>query len=272
MTITAAGRRLGAIGWIAADGWTITMRDLRHWRREPMPLVLGLLFPVMIVLMFGYLLGGGMTVPGGGSYRAFLMPGMFALTMVFGVETTFSAITTDAARGVTDRFRSLPMASSAIVAGRSAADMLHSALSLAVLLGCGLAIGWRWQAGAGAVALAIGLLLLLRFAVLWMSIFTAVLCNSPSALVVVQVVVWPIGFLSNAFAAPATMPSWLGAVVEWNPLSATAAATRQLFGNPGWQGASWASQHAMLLAVVWPVVLIALFVPLSAWSWRRSSR
>jgi ABC transporter DrrB family efflux protein len=257
------------VGWALADGWTITDREVRRWLRDPAPLVLGLLFPVMVVLMFAYLLGGGIAVPGGGNYREVLMPGMFALTMVFGVESTFAAVTSDAARGITGRFRSLPMAPSAIVVGRSAADMISSALGLIVMIGCGIAVGWRWHGGAGSALLAVGLLLLLRFAVLWIAIYAALLLRSATALVAVQVLVWPVGFLSNVFAAPATMPSWLGAVVEWNPLSATAAAARQLFANPGWGGTSWAAQHSPLLAVVWPAVLIAVFFPLSVRAYRR---
>ncbi|GIH26256.1 transport permease protein [Acrocarpospora phusangensis] len=255
--------------WALADGWTITRRDLRHWANQPGQIIVGLLFPVLIVLMFGYLFGGGMTVPGGGDYREFLMPGMFALTMVFGLETTFAAVSTDAARGVTDRFRSLPMASSAVVTGRAAADLLNSVLGLAVLIGCGLAVGWRAQDGPGRAALAIGLLLLLRFALLWLGIWLGLVAGSPDLLVAVQILVWPIGFLSSALVSPATMPGWLGAIAEWNPLSATATAARELFGNPGWGGDSWAAQHAIAMAVAWPVLIVAVFFPLSIRAFRR---
>src|SRR5687768_899960 len=122
--------------WAIVDAWTMTKRDLLHWARQPFQVILGLLFPVMIVLLFGYLFGGGMSLPGGGNYREFLMPGMFAMTMVFGIETTFAAVTTDAARGVTDRFRSMPMAAPAVLVGRAAADMLNSILGLAIMIGC----------------------------------------------------------------------------------------------------------------------------------------
>lgn len=258
--------------WIVTDAWVVAQRDLLHWVRQPFAILVSLLFPVLIVLMFGYLFGGGMAVPGGGSYREFLMPGMFAMTMVFGLETTMVAVTTDAARGVTDRFRSMPMAASAVVAGRSVADMLNSLLGLAVMLVCGLAIGWRWHNGLGAALLALGLLLLLRFALLWIGIYLGLLAGSPEAVMAVQILVWPLGFLSNVFAAPETMPGWLGAVVEWNPLSATVTATRALFGNPGWGGDSWMAQHALLMALVWPLVLLAIFVSLAVRRYGRLSR
>lgn len=264
--------RLSRVRWALADGWTITLRDLSHWARQPSQVIVGLLFPVMVVLMFGYLFGGGMTVPGGGDYREFLMPGMFAMTMVFGIETTFTSVSTDAARGVTDRFRSMPMAASAVVVGRAVADMLNSVLGLAVMVACGLAVGWRWHDGPGAALAAVGLLLLLRFALLWIGIHLGLVIKSPEAVMAVQILVWPLGFLSNTFASPATMPGWLGAIAEWNPMSATVAATRELFGNPGWGGDSWAAQHAPLMAVVWPVLLLAVFFPLSARRYRLLSR
>jgi ABC-2 type transport system permease protein len=263
---------LERLRWAVLDTWTVTGRDLVHWVRQPTPVLVTLLFPVMLVLMFGYLFGGAMTVPDGGSYREFLMPGMFALAMVFGIEATMLAVTTDAARGVTDRFRSMPMAASAVVAGRGTADMLSSVAGLAVLLGCGLAVGWQWHGGAGDALLAVGALLLLRFALVWLGIYLGLLAKSPEAVTAVQILVWPLAFLSNAFVAPATMPGWLGTVVEWNPLSATVSATRELFGNPGWGGESWVAQHALLMAVVWPLLLLAVFLPLSVRRYRRLRR
>jgi ABC-2 type transport system permease protein len=271
-TPTVPRTPLERLRWAVLDTWTITRRDLAHWVRQPAPVVVGLLFPVMLVLMFGYLFGGAMSVPDGGSYREFLMPGMFALTMVFGIEATMVAVTTDAARGVTDRFRSMPMAASAVVAGRGTADMLSSVVGLAVLLGCGLAVGWRWHGGAGDALLAVAALLLLRFALVWVGIYLGLLAKTPEAVTAVQVLVWPLGFLSNAFVAPATMPGWLGTVVEWNPLSATVSATRELFGNPGWGGDSWVAQHALPMAVVWPLLLLAVFLPLSVRRYRRLRR
>jgi len=262
----------GRVRWAVADGWTITRRDLAHWGRQPGQIAVGLLFPVMLVLMFVYLFGGGMAVPGGGNYREFLLPGMYAMTVVFGIETTFAAVSTDAARGVTDRFRSMPMAPSAVVVGRGGADVLNSTVGLAVMIACGVAVGWRWHHGVGPALVAVGLLSLLRFALLWVGIYLGLATRNPEALMAVQILVWPLGFLSNVFAAPATMPGWLGAVTEWNPLSATVAATRELFGNPGWGGDSWIARHALLMATVWPLALIAIFFPLSVRRYRNLSR
>jgi ABC transporter DrrB family efflux protein len=226
----------------------------------------------MMVLMFGFLFGGAMSVPGGGDYREFLMPGMFAMTMAFGLEATMVSVSTDAARGVTDRFRSMPMAPSAVVLGRSIADMLSSALGLSVMVACGLVIGWRWHESVGQALLAVGLLLLLRFSLLWVGIFLGLMVESPEAVAAVQILIWPVLFLSNTFVAPETMPSWLGAISEWNPLSATVAATRELFGNPGWGGETWIAQNSLLMAVLWPIVIFAVFFPLSVRGYRHLSR
>ena len=220
MTVTAPQvprTPLDRLRWAVIDGWTITRRALAHWVRQPAPVIVGLLFPVLMVLMFGYLFGGAMSVPGGGDYREFLMPGMFTMTMMFGVEATMIAVNTDAARGVTDRFRSMPMAPSAVVAGRSIADMINSLLGLVVMVGCGLVVGWRWHEGTGAALLAVGLLLLLRFSLLWVGIYLGLLVRSPEVVAGVQILVWPVSFLSSALVAPATMPGWLGTIATWNP-------------------------------------------------------
>lgn len=211
--------------WAASDGWQLTRRDLLHWVRRPAPVIVGLLFPVLLVLMFGYLFGGAMTVPGGGDYKEFLLPGMFAMTMAFGLETTMIAVSTDVQRGVTDRFRSMPMAPSAVVVGRCGADLLNSAAGLAVMLACGLLVGWQAHGGVGATLAAIGLLLWLRFALLWFGIYLGLVLGNPESVAAVQILIWPVTFLSNAFVAPGTMPGWLGTVAEWNPLSSTVAAT-----------------------------------------------
>ncbi|WP_458086969.1 ABC transporter permease [Streptomyces malaysiensis] len=254
------------------DSWTMTRRGLAHWARQPVQVAVQLVFPVMMLLMFAYFLGGGMTVPGGGDYKDYLVPGTLALTMVFGLEGTMLAITQDLNKGVIDRFRSMPMARSAVLVGRSVMDMLQSALGLFVLLGVGLAMGWRWHGGLGDGLLAVGLLLWLRFAMLWLGIYLGMAAGRPEMVQAVQILVWPVGFLSNVFASPETMPGWLGALANWNPMSATATSIRDLFGGPGGGGGSWSADHAQLLAVCWPLGLIAVFLPLAVRRYGRLSR
>ncbi|MEU8130885.1 ABC transporter permease [Micromonospora sp. NPDC049049] len=254
---------------LLADSGTLIWRALARWRRDPGPLVASLGFNILIVLMFAYLFGGALQVPGGGSYREFLMPGMFVMTMVFGISLTTIAVAEDLERGVTDRLRSMPVSPLAPLAARAVADMLFALVTLGVLLLTGLAIGWRAHGGVGATLAAVGLILLLRFALIWVGIFLGLVTRGQTAVVAVQTLEFPLGFLSNAFVAPSTMPAWLGAVAAWNPLSATVGATRELFGNPGWGGDSWAAQHYPVLAVLWPLVLVAVFLPLSVARYRR---
>jgi ABC-2 type transport system permease protein len=265
---TAAGR----LRWALADAWTLTLRGLQHWVRQPLQIIAGLAFNIMLVVLFGYLFGGAMVIPGGGNYREFLMPGMFVMAMAFGIAETMVNVTTDADRGITDRFRSMPMASSAVVAGRALDDLLYSSAGLAVLLGFGLLVGWRWHGSAAAALAAVGLLLLLRFAVLWVGIYLGLVIRGAGAAAAVQTLLFPFTMITSTFAPPETMPAWLGAVAEWNPLSATVAATRDLFGNPGIGGGSFVAEHALLLAVVWPLVIVAVFLPLSVRRDRRLIR
>ncbi|HLZ57344.1 MAG TPA: ABC transporter permease [Ktedonosporobacter sp.] len=270
--VTGTSSPLVRLSWTIADTWTITRRDLYHWRLQPGPVIVGWVFPVMIVLMFGLFFGGAIRVPDNGGYFSVLLPGMFATTMLFGLETTMITVTTDASKGVTDRFRSLPMSTLAVVLGRCIADMLNSLVGLAIMIAAGLLLGWRWHGGLDAALSAIGLLLLLRFALLWIGIFMGLVAKGPESVTAVQILVWPLSFLSNVFVDPSTMPSWLGVIAQWNPLSATTSAIRQLFLNPGWQAGSWVSEHALLMALVWPMLLVAVFLPLSVRTYRRLNR
>lgn len=250
------------------SGWILTQRSLAHWVREPWTLVFGLIFSMMMLLVFGFVFGGAVNVPGGGDYIDFLLPGMLALTMMFGIESTTTAMATDAKKGITDRFRSMPLASSAVSFGRVGADMLHSAFELAVLMMGGLLVGWTITGNLGAAALAVLLLLLLRFAMLWIGIFVGLAFRSDGATMAVQVLIWPIGFLSSAIVSVETMPGWLSAIAAWNPLSATAAAIRDLFGNPTGITEGVLQNHALTLAIWWPLLIVAIFLPLSAKAYR----
>ncbi|GGR12357.1 hypothetical protein GCM10010282_00740 [Streptomyces roseolus] len=158
------------------------------------------------------------------------------------------------------------MADGAVLVGRAVADMLQSAAGLLVMVGVGYAMGWSARGGPAAFAGALGLLLLLRFAMLWIGIHLALVARKPELVQAVQILVWPVGFLSNAFASPESMPGWLGTAVEWNPMSATATAVRELFGNPGGEP-GWVTA-----AVLWPLALLAVFFPLAVRRFRRLGR
>ncbi|MEU4579563.1 MULTISPECIES: ABC transporter permease [Nonomuraea] len=261
-----------SLRWWLIDSWTMTRRELARWARHPWGAVISLTFPVMMLVMFAFFIGGGMQVAGGGDYKEFLVPGMLVLTMAFGLESTMTAIAQDLGKGVLDRFRSMPMAPSAVLVGRGVADMLESIAGLAVMIGAGLAIGWRWHGTPSQAVAAIGLLLLLRFAMLWCGIWLGLIVGRPDLVMAVQILVWPVAFSSSAFASPETMPGWLGTIADWNPMTASATAVRDLFGNPGVAGTSWAAENAHLLAVLWPLVLLAIACPMAAARFRGLSR
>jgi ABC-2 type transport system permease protein len=271
MTATPTASAAGAMAGSLRDTATLTGRILQHWKRRPVSIVLGLLFPVLMVVMFGYLFGGAMAVPDG-HYMDFLIPGMLAMTMLFGLEAMVVAVTTDTAKGVTERIRAMPVTTTAILAGRSAADLLNAVVGITVMVATGLIVGWTTNRGPLLALAGLGLLVWLRFALTWIGIYLGLLLKTPESAVAVQVLVWPVGFLSSAFVSPDTMPSWLGAIATWNPLSATATAIRDLFGNPSWNAHNWATEHSVALALAWPAVLTVIFLPLAARQYRALGR
>jgi ABC-2 type transport system permease protein len=202
--------------------------------------------------------------PGAGGYREYLVPGMFVMTMLYGVASTATGVALDVEKGVIDRFLSMPMASSAVVTGRSVADMLRALADVVLLVGYGLLVGWQWHNGLGQALAAVGLLLLLRLALTWIGIYLGLVVPTPdSAGLAVYPLTFPLTVVSSAYVPPSMMPGWLGVIAEWNPISATIFAIRELFGNPEGGGASWVAQNAVLLALIWPLLLLAIFVPLS---------
>ncbi|MDJ1136876.1 ABC transporter permease [Streptomyces iconiensis] len=263
---------LSRLRWAVTDTWVVAQRDLVHWVRSPAQVFSGLLFPGMMVLLFGYVFGSAMTVENGGDYREFLMPGLFALVIIMGVGETVTAVADDAGAGVTDRFRSIPMSRVGVVAGRCLADMMNSVMGLCVLVLCGLVVGWRAGGSLLESLAAVALLLLLRISIVWIGIYLGLLVKTPEAAAAVWTPLFPIAMISNAFVSPEQMPGWLRVVAELNPMSATVTATRELFDNPGTGGTSWLSENALLMAVVWPALVTAIFFPLAVHRYRKMSR
>lgn len=244
-------------------------RTFAHWRAAPGPFLINLFFPVLVLLMMGGLLGGALS-GSVGNYFAYAVPGVLVIAMLFGIESTMMAVTTDAARTITDRFRSLPIHAGSILAGRCVADMVASALGLGVTLLAGLTLGWR-PASAPALLLAVALLLWFRFGLLWFGLWAGLKAKGPDAVVAAQILVWPVSMLSAVFVDPTTMPRWLGLIAEWNPLSMTTTAVRQITHSPGFASTAFPSVHAQVLAVVVPALLVAVFAPLATAAYRHST-
>jgi len=248
----------------------LTGRTFAHWRAQPGPFLVNLLFPVLVLVMMGGLLGGAIS-GSVGEYFQFAVPGVLAVAMLFGIESTMMAITTDASTTITDRLRSLPIASASVLVGRAAADMTASVLGLAVTMAAGFALGWR-PGGGLAAAGAVALLLWFRFALLWVGILVGLKAKGPEAVTAAQILVWPISLLSTVFIDPATMPHWLGTIAAWNPLSATATAVRDQFGSPAIETGAWPNEHALVLAVIFPAIITAALAPIAARAYRTLNR
>ncbi|MGP4113902.1 ABC transporter permease [Streptomyces sp. 4N509B] len=259
--VTGPERRLY---WAFADCWTVVQRDLTHLVKQPSIVAWQLGFPIVSVLLFVYVFGSAMDVGEGVDFKDYAMPGMFAMTMAFGFMNTAMVVTIEKEKGVTDRFRSMPMSPSAVVAGRGVSDLLHAALDLAIMAGIALVVGWRSDGGLLATLAAFGLLLLLRFALIWVGIYLGLLMPNQEAAGSLFAVAFPFGMISSVFTPPSLMPDWLGTIAMWNPVSATSDAVRELFGNPlPSNGGGWIEENAMLMAVVWPLVITAVAMPLA---------
>ena len=198
------------------------------------------------------------------------MPGMFALAMLFGLESTMSAVTNDAGRGITNRLRSLPISGVAVLGGRAAADMANSAVELAVLMIGGLVVGWRTDAGAGSIALAIALLLWLRFALLWLGILLGLTFRGEGAVAAVQVLVWPIGFLLQRPGGAGDDAGLAGVPGRVEPGVRDGGRLPGALRQPDGRARAGCSRTTRCsLAALWPLVLTCVFVPLSVRAFRR---
>ncbi|MBN9743386.1 multidrug ABC transporter permease [Amycolatopsis sp. A1MSW2902] len=257
-------------GLLFQESVILTGRAIRHWRARPVTFSIQLLFPVLVMLLMGGLLGGAIAGTTG-EYISFVVPGILAFTVLSGIETTISAVTNDAAKTVTDRFRTLPISRGPVLLGRVFADMLTAVMELTVVTVAGLAPGWRPDTGPSSIVLAYLLLLWLRFGMLWAGVWIGLKAGTPEAATTAQLAIWPVAFLSTVFVDPRTMPPWLGAIAECNPLSATASAARELFTGAPAPGLTIAADHAALLAFGWPLILTVVFVPLSVYAYRRLS-
>ena len=252
----------------------MTWRNLKRVPRIPELAIFAVLQSIMFVLLFAFVFGGAIPLPGGGSYREFLMPGIYVQTLGFASITTAIAVTDDMAKGLIDRFRSLPMARSAVLSGRTVSDVIYNAGILVVLMGSGLVVGWRVRESVGEFLLAIALLLFFTYAMAWIGVLIGLLV--PSVEVGQQLgflIIFPLTFLSNAFVPTETLPGWLRPVAEWNPFSALTAATRNLFGNPNpFASGSFPGEHPLLLSLLWTIGLLVVFAPLAVAKYRSIDR
>jgi ABC transporter DrrB family efflux protein len=257
-----------------ADGLVVTWRNLKRVPRIPELAIFAILQSIMFVLLFAVVFGGAIPIPGGGSYTSYLMPGIFVQTITFASATTAIGMCDDLSKGIIDRFRSLPMARSAVISGRTLSDVVYNAGILVVLMLSGLVVGWVVDTGIGPLVAGFALLLAWAFAMSWVGVWLGL--SVPTVEVAQQVsftVIFPITFISNVFVPLASLPDWLQPIAEWNPVSTLTSTLRDLWGNPNpFAGDSLPSQEPFVVTLMWFVVILGVFAPLGVRKYRSMSR
>jgi ABC transporter DrrB family efflux protein len=256
------------------DGWVVAQRNLIKIKRVPEVLIWVLISPIMFVLLFAFVFGGAINPGGAVDYKEWLICGIFAQTVVFGATFTGAGLAEDMQKGIIDRFRSLPMARSAVLVGRTASDVVYNVLSLLIMGLTGLLVGWRIREGALDALGGVVLLLVFAYAISWVMAYVALLVPSVEVINNASfIVIMPLTFVSNAFVPTESFDGVLRHIVEWNPVSTLTQAARESFGNTGGMPAPevWSMQHPVVYTLGWVVVILAVFVPLSVRQYRRSS-
>ncbi|MFE9170292.1 ABC transporter permease [Streptomyces kebangsaanensis] len=257
---------------LAYDGMAMVGRQLRRVRNNPGLAILTQVMPINMLLFFGYVFGSALAMPGR-EYRSFLVPGLLAATAAGGIMTGMFQAAQDTHRGVTDRFRTMPVSRAAVPLGQAVADLVVTAVGTVPLLLTGLAVGWRIEGGAAGALGAVGLLLLFRFACTWIGILLGLLTRSEEAAGQLGAATFVLPLLSNAYIPAGGLTPWLRTVAEWNPISAVTTALRDLFGNAPVPGnAAWPVAHPVAGSLVWCAALIALCAPLAVRRYARGER
>ena len=256
---------MSSVALAIADGAVVAKRNLIKIKRVPEILIWITMSPIMFVLLFAYVFGSNIPIPGV-SYREFLMGGIFVQTVVFGATFTGAGLAEDMTKGIIDRFRSLPMARSAVLVGRTGSDISYNMMSITLMSITGLIVGWRIRTG---VAEAIGgflLLLLFSYAISWIMAYVGLkvsgveVVNNASFMFIM-----PLTFISNAFVRSELMPGPLQTFAEWNPVSTAAQAAREAFGNTGTAAVpdAWSLENPVAYTLLWVGIILAIFIPLA---------
>jgi ABC transporter DrrB family efflux protein len=256
---------MNRIALALADGGIVAKRNLIKIKRVPDILVFTLMSPIMFVLLFAYVFGGSIDVPGV-NYREFLIAGIFVQTVIFGATFSGAGMADDMQKGIIDRFRSLPMSPAAVLIGRTASDIVNNVLSLAVMSATGLAVGWRIRTSVPEAVGGFLLILLFAYAISWVMAYVGLVVPTPEVVNNASfMVIFPVTFLANTFVPSQNLPGVLRTFAEWNPVSSVTQAARELFGNTAPEAASggaWSLDHPVLYTLLWVGIILAVFVPL----------
>jgi ABC-type polysaccharide/polyol phosphate export permease len=252
--------------WLASDAWVLAKRQFAHIRQIPEKLLDVTLQPLMFVLLFAYVFGGVIAIPGGGNYHEYLIGGILVQTLAFGMMGPGVSIATDLGEGIIDRFSSLPMSRPAYLIGHLTAEFCATLLAVTIMVLTGLIVGWGISSSALEAAASFGLLFLIAISMIWLGTLIGVLARSPDGVQgVAFVTVFPLTFVANTFVPVGGLPDGLRQVAEYNPISAWAAAVRTLFGNPTAipDGAAWPLEHPVIASIAWCLAILAIVVPLT---------
>jgi ABC-type polysaccharide/polyol phosphate export permease len=256
------------------DTWVIARRGLVHMKRQPEQLSDATIQPIMFVLMFAYVFGGAIDVPGGGNYREFLMGGIFAQTIVFTAFGVALSLAHDSKNQAVDRFRSLPIAKGAVLGGHAVASLLKTLLPIVLMSICGLVIGWRIRDGLAHAAVGYLLLIGFAFAMIWVGVLLGSLVATPEGVTgIAFAVLFPVTFVASTFVPTATMPGVLRVIAEWNPVTTLSDAVRLQFGNPNSPpapGDPWSIAHPVAYSVIWILLIVVVCAPLAVRAYQRS--
>jgi ABC transporter DrrB family efflux protein len=275
MTTTALSRTPAGparLRWLVADSLTIAGRSFAHIRQIPEKLFDVTLQPLMFVLLFSFVLGEVIAVPGGGDYREYLIGGILVQTLAFGMMGPGISMATDLGEGILDRFRSLPMLRPAFLLGHLTAELAASALAIAIMVVTGLIVGWQINSSVGEAVAGFALAGLLAVTMLWLGTLLGVIARSPDVVQgIAFLVTFPLTFVASTFVPVSGLPDGLRQFAEYNPVSCWAAGLRTLFGNPTATpgDAAWPLQHPVLCSVLWCLAILAVVVPLTLSAYRR---
>jgi ABC-2 type transport system permease protein len=259
---------------LAHDVWVVARRGLVHMKRQPEALADATIQPIMFVLLFAYVFGGAIGVPGDGNYREFLMGGIFAQTIVFVAFGVAMSIANDRKNQAVDRFRAMPMARGAVLGGHAVANLFKSLLPIVLMSLCGLLIGWRVRNGVVDAAAGYLLLVAFAFAMIWVGVLLGALVSTPEGVQGLAFgALFPLTFMASTFVPTETMPGFLRTIAEWNPVTTLANATRIQFGNPTsptGPGDPWSIANPMAYSLILVVLIVVVCAPLAVRAYQRS--
>jgi ABC transporter DrrB family efflux protein len=266
LDVAAAAPSAGGIATWWREVKVMTRRNLIHVSREPMQLSDVTIQPVIFTVLFIYVFGAAMSVPGG-TYKDFALGGLLTMNLTTSSVGTAVGLSTDLRTGVIDRFRTLPISSNTILVGRALSDLFAAVVCATIVGLTGLAIGWRPDANILSVLGGFGIAVLFGFAMSWVNAVLGLRSDDPeSAQAFAFLFIFPLAFVSSVFSPTQQMPSVIRFIADWNPVSAIAGATRNLFGNPNPQtlAKAWPCQHPVEAALFWSLLILAVCIPLAA--------